>query len=189
MARVHAFLSMLALAAGLAAFPAAAQVGHISGLYAGGTVGVTKAKTFCTDPAWFGGVAGCDNNGAAFRLFGGYQINRNIALEIGYHSLGEASVPAGDVKFDAFDAVSIFALPFGNFSVYGKFGLMRGGAKGPRGKEDHFDITYGGGLQYELTRQIAVRGEWQRYPGFGGPPSFGADTDVDVFTLGALFRF
>jgi OmpA-OmpF porin, OOP family len=189
MARVLA--AVLALAAGLAAFPAAAQIGQLSGFYAGGSLGASKVKTFCTDPAWFGGVGGCDNNGTALRVFGGYQMNRNIAFEIGYHHLGEASVPATDVRFSAFDAVSIFALPFGSgFSVYGKFGFMHGTAKAPRGKETNVDITYGAGLQYELWRGFAVRGEWQRYPGFGGPgPVFGADTDVDVFSLGALYRF
>ena len=189
MARIHAALLALALLASVAVQPAAAQVGTISGYYGGGSLGYTKAKTFCTDPAWFGGVAGCDNNDLSWRLFGGYQFSRYFALELGYHNLGKASTPAADVRFDAFDAVGLIALPLGAFSVHGKFGLMRGGAKGPAGKEDHVGITYGAGAQYELTRQFALRGEWQRYPGFGGPPAFGADTDIDVFTLGALFRF
>jgi OOP family OmpA-OmpF porin len=189
MARVQAALIALAFLAGMTALPASAQIGSISGPYAGGSVGVTKVKTFCTDPAWFGGVAGCDNNGIAWRAFGGYQFSRYTAVEIGYHNLGKAQTPAADVRFDAFDAVGLVALPLGSFSVHGKFGLMRGAAKGPGGKEDHVDITYGAGVQYEITRQIAVRGEWQRYPGFGGPPAFGADTDIDVFTLGALYRF
>lgn len=181
-------LLAVALAAMLAAFPAAAQRGP-EGPYFGASIGVSKVKTFCTDPAWFGGVASCDNNGTAARLLGGYQFSRNFAIEAGYHSLGKATVPGANVKFDAIEASTLFLMPFGDFSVFGRLGLMRGTAKAAGGQERNNDLTYGAGVQFEVSREFAVRGEWQRYPGFGGPTTFAADTDVDAWSLGVVFRF
>jgi hypothetical protein len=43
------------------------------------------------------------------------------------------------------------------------------------------------GLQYDFTRAVGVRGEWQRYNKMGG----GAvpETDVDVLNVGVVYRF
>ena len=183
-----------ALAIALALFAAAAAAQRFpEGFYAGGSLGYAKAKTFCTDPALAGGAASCDANGSAWRVLGGYQFNRNFALEAGYHNLGKGKFAGGDMRFDAFEASGLFMMPLGDWSLLGRVGFMRATAKGggalAGGKERNNDLTYGAGLQYELSRSFALRGEWQRYPGLGGPPSFGGDTDVDVWSFGALYRF
>jgi hypothetical protein len=46
--------------------------------------------------------------------------------------------------------------------------------------------TYGAGLSYTLGR-FGLRAEWQRYNNVGAD-TVGTD-DIDVFSLGALFRF
>lgn len=43
------------------------------------------------------------------------------------------------------------------------------------------------GLQYDFTKQIGVRGEWQRYNKMGGGAV--AETDVDVLSVGVVYRF
>jgi hypothetical protein len=35
-------------------------------------------------------------------------------------------------------------------------------------------------VRYDIVRNFAVRAEWQRYNG---------DSDVDVFSIGALYKF
>jgi OOP family OmpA-OmpF porin len=183
-----------ALAIALALFAAVASAQRFpEGFYVGGSLGYGKAKTFCTDPALAGGTAGCDASSLAWRLLGGYQFNRNFALEGGYHSLGKGKFAGSELTFDAFEASGLFMMPLGDWSLLGRLGFMRGAARGGGAitgrKESNNDITYGAGIQYELSRSFAIRGEWQRYPGLGGPPSFGGDTDVDVWSFGALYRF
>ena len=41
---------------------------------------------------------------------------------------------------------------------------------------------------FDITRNIALRGEWQRYSDFGGG-QVGGETDVDVMSLGVMVRF
>ena len=74
------------------------------------------------------------------------------------------------------------------FSVYGKLGGYRGEAKGLGISENNTDWTYGLGVQYNVTSNVGVRGEWQRYADLGGG-GFNATTNVDVLRVGALWRF
>jgi OOP family OmpA-OmpF porin len=178
--------------------PAAAQMQQ-SPWYMGLTFGQARARDLCADASSPLVIAGgsCDRKDLAWGVLGGYQINRNFATEFGYRDLGKGSVPGSAVKSNSWELVGLGILPVGQaFSLYGKFGGMLSQAKCQGAgcvpanlKETSTNVTWGAGLQFDVARNMAIRGEWQRYPGFGGPPAFGADTDVDVFTLGALFRF
>src|SRR5438309_5844075 len=118
------------LGAAVMAAPAVsmAQARGDTGWYAGITVGQTDVKDVDC-----GGLS-CDKKDTAFRILGGYQINRNFAAELGYHDLGKvkATAPGAslDVKANAWELVGIGAWPVANqFSVYGKLGLYRGEVK------------------------------------------------------------
>jgi opacity protein-like surface antigen len=41
-------------------------------------------------------------------------------------------------------------------------------------------VTYGAGVQYDFTRRIAVRGQWQRYD---------TEEKIDLLSIGAIVRF
>ena len=56
-----------------------------TGWYAGASVGQSKLKDACS------GIGSCDDKDTAWRILGGYQINRNFAAELGYHDLGNRS--------------------------------------------------------------------------------------------------
>ena len=159
----NAIAAVLALAAAASALPAAAQPmgGDRPGFYAGGSVGTN------------------DDEELAVRALGGYQIDRSFAAEIGYHRLGE--IP-GDTTARALEVVGLGFIPVGPVSLYGKLGLFRGDAN----RGSNVDLTYGAGVQYDLARNISLRGEWQRYDGL---KTGGRDLDVDVMSLGAIFRF
>jgi OOP family OmpA-OmpF porin len=136
------------------------------------------------------GFTSCDDKDTAWRILGGYQVNRNFAAEFGYHDLGKATFSGpggGDLKANAWELVAIGAFPFANqFAVYGKLGFFRGEVKGFGDKDTNSDLTYGLGVSYDITRQFAVRGEWQRYKDVGGG-DFGK-SDIDVLNVGVLFR-
>jgi len=153
-----------------------------TGWYAGASVGQSKLKDACS------GIGSCDDKDTAWRILGGYQINRNFAAELGYHDLGKATAGSSTLKANAWELVAIGAFPVANqFSVYGKLGGYRGEAKAAGTKETNTDLTYGLGVQYDFSRNLGVRGEWQRYKDLGGDSI--VKFDADVLSVGLLWRF
>jgi OmpA-OmpF porin, OOP family len=182
MKRSKAVLAIAGISAALAFSGGAAAQPSLSSAYIGGTIGQSEYKDGCA------GLGSCDKKDTAWRILGGYQVNRYFAAELGYHNLGEASAAAGATEGKAWELVGVGAYPFANqFSVYGKLGVYRGELKGPSGKENNSDLTYGAGLQYDLLKNVGLRGEWQRYNKMGGGNV--AETDVDVLSAGVVYRF
>ena len=186
---------MMAVVLGLASSIALAQD---AGFYAGGHIGQSNFRSSCD------GIAGpgvtCDDEDTAWKVLGGYQFNRNLAAEVGYADLGEVSArgPGGTAgaEASALELVGVGMLPLGErFSLYGKAGIYRGEVDGRvdtfaltgGASETNNDITYGVGARFDLTQRVALRAEWQRYPEIGGPDT--GEDDIDVLSLGALFRF
>jgi len=172
--------------------PAAAQMQQQSPWYAGVSMGQSRAKDVCQDATLFGGVGGCDHKDIAWRLMGGYQVNRTWAVEVGYHDLGKAGIPGSSIKSNAWEMLGVGLLPVGPMSLVGKLGLMRSNSKcqgcAVQTEETTTNVTWGAGVQFEVTPKVAVRGEWQRYNNLGGGV-FNAKFDVDTWTLGAHYRF
>jgi OOP family OmpA-OmpF porin len=182
MKKLKTVLAIAGLSGTLGFAGSAAAQSNPSSWYIGGTVGQAEFKDGCQ------GLGSCDEKDTAWRILGGYQFNRNFAAEIGYHNLGEASAAAGATEGTAWELVGIGALPLGNqSSVYGKLGVYRGELEAPGAKETNNDFTYGVGVQYDFTRAVGVRGEWQRYNKMGGGAV--AETDVDVLSVGVVYRF
>src|SRR5438132_2847278 len=168
-----------------------------TGWYVGGSVGQSKARH--VDCA---GFDSCDTKAAAFGILGGYQINRNFAAELGYHDLGKVTFSgsgvSANIKANVWELVGIGAYPFANqFSGYGKLGAYHGEAKLSASiaglgsgslKETNTDLTFGLGVQYDVSRELGIRGEWQRYKNTGGD-NVGGKSDVDVLSIGAIWRF
>lgn len=167
------------------------------GFYIGAMVGQSDASDFdCS------GLSTCDKKDTAFKLLGGYKINRNFAAEVGYTDLGKitVSVPgvSADIKAQVFEVVGVGAYPINQqFSVYGKLGFYHGESKlsgtvagigTGSAKETNTDLTYGLGVQFNFNPQLGVRGEWQRYTSVGGD-SVGGDSDVDVLSVGVVWKF
>jgi OOP family OmpA-OmpF porin len=159
------------------------------GFYAGFNFGQSKVDDFCN------GFASCDDEDTALSIFGGYQVNRNFGVEVGYTDLGQASIsgPGGSVRFEAtgFEFSGVGTIPLTQqFSLYGKLGLFlwdadaRGTVLGfPfSGSDDGTDLTFAFGARFNFTKNLVGQLQWQRYQDV-------ADFDVDVIGLGLLFRF
>jgi OOP family OmpA-OmpF porin len=186
-----------ALLAGFAALPtlamAQAKGGNAElGFYAGASVGQSKAEC--------GAASGCDDKDTAYRIFGGYKFHPNIAVEGGYAPLGEVSGGGFKLESNAWDIVGVGSWPLGNnFSILGKLGFYNAEVKlsGPAsGKKTTTDLTYGIGGQYDFNRNLGLRLEWNRYSKVKGPDASapgiavsGGDGDIDVLSVGALWRF
>ena len=184
------------IAALLLALPAAAQ--NLGGFYIGGGLGQSDAKDAC-DGIGGPGVS-CDSEDTAWRLFGGYQLSPNVAFELGYAELGEvsATTPGGSASAEAwaFELSALGMLPLAErFSLYGKAGLyyaeVDSRSSGVLGSfsasEDNSDFTFGAGVQFDMTRNVALRGEWQRYMDMGGGEA--GESDFDMLSVNVLYRF
>lgn len=162
-----------ALAAGaLAATPAFAQMQTDErALYLGGGLGLN------------------DDEESAWRFFGGYRAHRNFALELGYIDIGEMDIGGTTANTSAWELVGLGIMPMTpTVSLYGKLGGYRGTAKGGGITERRNDLTFGLGAQYDASRNLGIRLEWQRYTDFGGG-AFGAVSDQDLISLNAIYRF
>jgi OOP family OmpA-OmpF porin len=189
--------SFMGAAIALTSATAFAQGRSDAGWYLGGSFGQSEV-----DIENCGAGVACDEKDTAWRILGGYQINRNFAVELGFHQFGDASATApgiGQLDFEAnaFELVGLGALPLGNqFSIYGKAGLYRGETKVTGTvlgvpvdlKETNTDLTYGIGAQYDVNRQLGLRLEWQRYTNMGDNATIG-ESDIDVMSVGLVFRF
>jgi OmpA-OmpF porin, OOP family len=159
-----------------------------SAWYLGGSIGQSKAKDACSD---LSSNVSCDDKDTAWKIFGGYQFNRYIAAEVAYTDLGKvkASGPtvSAEVKSNAWELVGVGSYPIGasGFAPYAKLGVYRGESKlssssGVSDKDTSNDWTAGLGVRYDITKNVAVRAEWQRYNG---------DADIDMLSIGALYKF
>jgi OOP family OmpA-OmpF porin len=183
--------AILGMVAGLAFGTAALAQKIASGPYVGATVGQATSSDFC-----LGQGSPCKDTDVSARVLGGYQVNRWLGVEAGFHQLGSNSNPAttAAAKGQAFEIVGVAAYALNpSFSIYGKAGGYRGRLRGSDGTGASFnvsstDVTYGLGLQWNIVDQFSLRGELQRYPRMGGGAA-GPSTDYDVWSIGAIFRF
>lgn len=182
-----------------ASFPAAAQE---TGFYLGGAFGQTKSKGFCSDVTdvtvfFFGGsVQSCDEKDNGFKIFGGYRVNRNFAVEGSYFDYGEfpARITVGGNsgtltgEATAWGVAAVGLLPVSDrFSLFGKAGLLFTDlsvtAVGPGGvgvgDDEGSGLHFGVGGMFNLAGNIAIRAEWERND----------EADIDMMSIGVQVRF
>lgn len=187
-ARIALFGSILLVLLGLSSAPAAAQS---TGFYIGGGAGVSSVDV-CGDLNALG-ASSCDDRDTGFKIFGGYGINQNLAVEIGYIDLGEIEASGGGATIkaetDGVEAAAVGILPINRqFSVFGKLGLFMWdvsvSGSGPGGSasisDDGTDLMFGLGGSWNLTPQLSLRAEWER---------FDVDEDADFFSASVVYRF
>lgn len=190
-------LACFAMVAALVAPVGAQAQSTTSGFYAGLNVGQSKAREF--DCA---GLATCEDKGAMWKVYGGYQFHPNVSAEVAYVSLGRfrAAEPAiGEqiIRSSLGEASIVVSYPATErFSLFGRVGGYYASTKSTftatsgtqqSAKENNSGLTFGGGLQYFVTRNLALRGEVQRYSKVGSGDI--GDSDMDVYSLGALLKF
>lgn len=184
--------------------------------YVGGNIGQSRAKiddARITDQLLGNGLAtnsiADDNSNTAYKLFGGYQYNKNFSLEAGYYSLGQfgfvanttpAGTLSGDIKLKGlnFDAVGMFPLA-DKFSAFGRLGLIYSQASdnfsntgavpvptNPNPSKNAMNYKAGLGLQYDFTESLGMRVEAERYR---VDDAVGNKGDINMYSLGLIYRF
>ncbi|MDP2371416.1 outer membrane beta-barrel protein [Rhodoferax sp.] len=210
-ARVGFKLSLLALA--LLVGPLA--LAQDTGWYAGTNVGRSQAKidtTRITSGLLGSGASAVtlteDDRSSAYKIFGGYQLNRNLGLEAGYFDLGRfgytaITVPAGalngTIKLRGINLDLVGTVPVTErLSVFGRIGANYAQARdqftgsgavmvrNPNPSERATNAKVGMGLQYALSDSWTARAEVERYR---VNDAVGNKGDIDLASVGLTYRF
>ena len=179
--KCKALLAVVSMASfTVVALPATAQD---TGLYVGAGLGMANARQVCANS-----TGGCDSSETSLRLFGGYQLHRNLGVEGGYQYFGTFSRGSRGLVSNALDVVAVGSWPFTQeLSAYGKLGAYLARTSSAPASEDNSGFVYGVGAEWTLNKDWGVRGEWARYNNVGGG-GLGFNTDIDVISASVVWR-
>jgi OOP family OmpA-OmpF porin len=142
----------------------------------------------------------------AYKIFGGYQFNRNFSLEGGYFNLGKFTYNAlsatvgplnGTYEVEGLNLDAIGTLPLNDrFSIFGRIGaqyaythdtfnsigLLPAGAINPSKYDTNLKL--GLGLQYDFNPSVQMRAEVEHYRINDALDNRG---DVNVYSLSLVF--
>ena len=186
--KVNLIATLLASgAAALASLPAQAQVQAQAqqGPYIGGNLGAARLKG---DDA--PGLP-TDRSSTGYKLYGGYGINPYLSLEGGWVDTGKFDSSVGSLRGRGIFADAVGRLPVAqDLSLLGRVGVIHGrlkdGRSGTNLTETDTNFKGGLGVQYDLSKNSAIRGEWERYR-FDTPSS--GTAKADLFSVGYKYQF
>lgn len=210
--KISAAVALLTLAA--LASPAAMAEDAL-GWYGGANLGRTSAtidNARITSGLAAGGLTvnsiSDRDRDTGYKIFGGYQLNQNFAVEGGYFDLGKfgytanttpAGSVSGDMRVRGLNLDLVGTLPLSErFSVFGRAGINYAQAKdnfsstgaatisNPNPSERGANYKIGAGLQYAITDALSVRGELERYRVKDG---IGNRGHIDMASVGLIYRF
>lgn len=204
-------LSLLTLALMAAPFAMAQDAGW----YGGANIGQSNASI--DDARISSGLLGSGlatssiadtDRDRGFKLFGGYQVNKNFAVEAGYFDLGQFGFVAntaptgtlsGNIKLRGFNMDAVGILPITEkFSAFGRLGVTYAHTDGafagtgavnvldPSPSARDTNLKVGLGVQYAMTDALSLRAEIERYR---INDAVGNKGDVDLASIGLVYRF
>lgn len=202
----------LAAAIAIAALPASAQ------WYVGATVGGSKASVDkenrnnqLLDLGFDDATTHVDESDTAYRVYLGWRLNRNFAVEAGYGDLGRFEqrtdvLPLGSLRstmrVTSADLSLLGLVPLGErWTVFGKVGAFEAKTKSSfsgSGSVSLFDnagsmsnrksgVVLGVGLMADVMPNLAVRAEYDYYRRLGDDIT--GKFDVNTLMIGLQYRF
>lgn len=211
----HRALAGIATLACLA-FAGAAQAQQ-SGFYVGVGIGQSKGtnvdandvSNFLREKGYTNVATSADDRDTSYRLTGGYSFNSAVAVEALYTDIGRfgtrSTVNNGTVSADyrakGYGVDLVLSAPMNDqFSVFGRVGVLQAKTEADfratgvvvlnagRGSSTKTGQHYGLGLQFNLSKEVALRAEVERFRKLGDD-STGGELQADAYSLGAIFRF
>lgn len=165
--------------------------------YVGGALGRSDYKVD------FSGATTSDKTDTGYKLFVGARLSPNFAVEGGFAGLGKATASdatsSGKVELSAMpyvDAVGILPLN-PQWDLLGRFGLTSSKLKlsavdnGVAGSDSDRNIQahFGFGAQYNISKTVAVRAEWERFRGKYSKNGVSDSGNVDLLSVGFTIGF
>ncbi len=171
--------------------------------YVGGGLGAATGLDLCSafNPGFTTAPGSCDKSEFAGKVYGGYKFNKYLGAEGALVYLGSADangtflgVPVtSDVYAGGLELAGTGTVPITDqFGILAKLGVLFWGIHSEVGTgferdENGTSFATGMGLKYDITKNVGIRLEWERFWQVGN--STIGESDVDLFTLGGLYRF
>lgn len=142
------------------ALVAGASVGaQAEGLYVGGALG---APNYSNSVNGVGGGGG--GSGPGLKLYGGYQLTPNFAVEGGYFNLGRSPDVNGTAKAQGLYVDGVASVEIApKWSLFGSAGVAEGRLRTTAGNDSSPALKLGLGVQYDLTKTTSLRVSYDRY--------------------------
>jgi OOP family OmpA-OmpF porin len=156
----------------------------------------TVTQSFAAGDWYIGGTIsqayvderGLDYDDTGGKIYGGYRLNNNFAIEGSYYDFGEMSNGGNSLDIDGLSLGVVGSVPLSDtFSVFAKVGAhfwdadISGPIVGQFSDDSDTDLFYGVGVDYALNDQWSIRGEIERYE----VDKF----DLDVASVGITLNF
>jgi OOP family OmpA-OmpF porin len=200
---------------GFAAINGQAAVAADSESYLGGSLGQSREKnshTRITSQLLGSGLTtnsiSDDSRDTGYKLFLGHKFNKNFAIEGGYFNLGKfgftanttpAGTLTGTIKIQGVNLDAVGIVPITEkFGAFGRVGLQYAQSKdtftgtgavtvsNPSPSKNQANYKLGFGVQYDFTRSLGLRGEWERYR---VNDAVGNKGNIDMLLVGLVYTF
>src|SRR5215471_8024241 len=160
-------------------------VASAQGWYAGAGIGQSRADNLgaCSSSNGLSPGFSCSGSGSStgWRLFAGYEINRNLAVEGGYLDLGEFHGSAENAPSLNPDSATSTAHPSG-FTLDTTVSLTPccGVPKPPSTSvnANGVSVDFGVGVKYDFDKNLGVRAEFQRFANIGNDVTGKSDVSL-----------
>ena len=179
----------------------------------GAAIGSTKLKSDC------GAGNVCDFSDTGYKIYGGYSLNQNFAVELSYVDLGEGKLSATGVsvagdklsissKISGLAASVVGTYPIEKLSLFAKAGFANLSAdttgtytflttvQSKSQSVSNTDFTFGVGAAYSVTENVGVHLALERFKTkekLDALSTLGVNTesndDLDLVSLGVSYRF
>ena len=207
-------LRLLAVASFAVVCSTSVMAQEAPGFYVGGSVGPTRAhfnndayNNLARNNGFAINSSSVDNSSTGGKLFGGYQLNPNFAVEGGYFDLGRFNYSGvtsggtynGNTRSHGLNLDLVGTLPLSDrFSVLGRVGAAYARTRDSSSStgfappvtanmsRNDTHVKYGVGLQYAITDALSLRGELERYHRVNDQIRRG---NVDMASIGLVYRF
>ena len=117
-------------------------------------------------------------------MFAGYRLGNGLAVEVNGNRIGTVDTGVFKASVSQMSISALYSLPVSNtVSVFGRLGYggMRvsdANSARDRGVKLDNGMIYGGGISYQVNKQVAVRGEFRK-----------PEKDIRGFGVGVSYNF
>jgi OmpA-OmpF porin, OOP family len=168
---------------------------NASGPFIGAGVGVSVGDRV---DAPTNGQASSDK--AAYNLYGGYNINENFGVKLGYRNFGKATVSdSGDwgtsittTRTSGFSLSAVGTYPVTpDWALIGEAGVMRYKVKRGGGSSDSKGDKFFGalGVKYSVAKSVDLIADYTRYGKVGLGNNADSKLNLDTLGLNLQYRF
>ncbi|NOY72995.1 MAG: outer membrane beta-barrel protein [Gammaproteobacteria bacterium] len=131
-----------------------------------------------------------NDSSPSYSIFGGVALNDLLAIELGFVDFGDVDVTSIKSEASAVHGSAMANVGLSNeLSAFVQVGLARWNYDSGAASDSSIDVFFGGGLNYEVRRNLAARFAVQRFAIDANIANTAMDEAILNVSLGILYRF